>query len=181
LVFFRTTSAWRNTQFVELPKGDWAFTMMRQYLFDAYELARLVETVNSTHKGVAEISIKIRPEEIYHYRHASNWVKRLGLGTEESHSRMQTALDTLWPYALQLFVPLAGEGELVAQGIFPESARLQANWENTVRSWLTDSGLTVPAVTQPIATSREQHTQHLTILLTDMQEVARLEGPEVKW
>ena len=180
LIFFRDAPDYRNAQLCELPKGDWAFTVIRQYLFDAAELARLAETVNSTYKLIAEVSTKIRPEEMYHYRHTSNWVKRLGLGTDESHTRMQAALDTLWPYALQLFAPLPGEDELIVQNIMPRPNTLRAAWEATVRPWLTDAGLTIPETPQPAA-NREQHTEHLTALLADMQEVARLESPEVKW
>jgi len=154
---------------------------VRQYLFDAYELARLTETVNSAHKPIAEISIKIRPEEIYHYRHTSNWVKRLGLGTEESNQRTQAALDSLWAYALQLFVPLPGEAELVDANIVPDPATLRAAWEATVVPWLTGTGLSIPNPAEPATTSREQHTEHLITLLAEMQEVARIEGPDVKW
>ncbi len=181
LVFFRDAAAYRNALICELPKGDWAFTMMRQYLFDAAEFARLTETVNSQYKSVAEVSAKIRPEEMYHYRHTSNWVKRLGLGTDESHQRMQNALNILWPYALQLFVPVPGEEELIAAGIMPVAQTLRDAWEDMVRPWLTDASLTVPDSSEPAVASREQHTEHLAALLTEMQEVARLESPEVKW
>jgi len=181
LIFFREAAAYRNTQLVELPKGDWAFTMVRQYLFDAYELTRLAETVNSPDKSISGISAKIRPEEIYHYRHTSNWVKRLGLGTEESQQRMQAALDSLWPYALQLFVPLPAEETLVAAGLLPAPQKLRTDWEALVSPWLADSRLTIPLVTTSVVNTREQHTEHLTNLLSEMQQIARLEGAEVKW
>lgn len=181
LIFFRDAAAYRNAQLCELPKGDWAFTIARQYLFDAAELVRLAETVNSAHKPTAEISTKIRPEEMYHYRHTSNWVKRLGLGTEESHRRMQAALDALWPYALQLFAPVPGEEELIAANITPDPAKLRAAWEATVRPWLANAGLAAPDAAEAVAASREQHTDHLAQMLSEMQEVARLEGPDVKW
>jgi ring-1,2-phenylacetyl-CoA epoxidase subunit PaaC len=181
LVFFRDAAAYRNALICELPKGDWAFTMMRQYLFDAAEFARLTETVNSQYKSIAEVSAKIRPEEMYHYRHTSNWVKRLGQGTQESHRRMQAALGTLWPYGLQLFVPIPGEDELIAANIAPDPRKLRAAWEERVRPWLVGAGLAIPPIAGPAASSREQHTDHLTALLTEMQEVARLESPEVKW
>ena len=181
LIFFRAAAEWRNAQLCELPKGDWAFTIVRQYLFDAYELARLAETVHSVNKTISEISIKIRPEEVYHYRHTSNWVKRLGLGTDESNRRMQTALDSLWPYALQLFAPLPGEAELVSAAIVPDPPALRAAWEATTRPWLTGARLRIPAAAEPVTMNRETHTEHLTALLAEMQEVARIEGPEVKW
>ncbi len=78
---------------VELPDGDWAFSMLRQYLFDAAEMVRLAELVHSRYVPLAEASAKIQKEELYHYRHTHAWVERLGQGTEESHRRMQAALD----------------------------------------------------------------------------------------
>lgn len=179
--FFREANNWRNTQLVELPKGDWAFTMLRQYLFDAYELALLEQLVNSTYQPIADIATKARPEEVYHYRHTSNWVKRLGLGTEESNRRMQAALDTLWPFALQLFVPLAADDILMQTAIIPDGQMLRSAWENTVRKHLADSRLVVPDARALGVTSREQHTEHLDALLTDMQEVARTESLGTEW
>lgn len=181
LAFFRAADHWRNAPLCELPKGDWALSMLRQYLFDAAELVRLEQTVQSSDSTVAEISAKIRPEEIYHYRHTSNWVKRLGLGTGESHNRMQTALDSLWPYAFQLFDPLPGEEELVQARIMPSPADQLVAWQAVVVPWLSDSGLQVPrSVTNP-QVSRTLHSPHLGILIEEMQSVAHLEGPEVKW
>jgi len=92
-IFFRDAADYLNVQLVELPKGDWAFSMLRQYLFDAYENVLLAHLVNSSNARVAEIAAKQRPEEMYHLRHTSNWVKRLGLGTAESHRRMTAALN----------------------------------------------------------------------------------------
>lgn len=181
VVFFRDAEAYRNVQWVELPKGDWAFTMMRQYLFDACEAVRLAQWVSSKHQPIAEAAAKIRTEEIYHLRHTRTWIKRLGLGTEESHRRTQDALDAMWPYALQLFVPLPGEALLVAAGIVPDSIELQDAWEQNVVAFLKEAGLTAPDTRTPAVAARDQHTAHLTSLLAEMQEVARLEDPEVKW
>jgi ring-1,2-phenylacetyl-CoA epoxidase subunit PaaC len=181
LVFFREAKDYRNIQMMELPKGDWAFTMMRQYLFDACEMIRLKHLTASSHQPIAEAAAKIRTEEIYHYRHTVNWVKRLGLGTEESHRRMQNALDQLWSYALQLFVSLPDESQLVAEKILVKSDEVKSEWEAVVLPVLKESNLIVPQTRAPVCTSRQQHTEHLTTLLAEMQETARLEGPEVKW
>jgi ring-1,2-phenylacetyl-CoA epoxidase subunit PaaC len=180
-VFFRDADAWRCAQLVELPKGDWAFSMLRQYLFDAYENVALAHRMNSANARVAEIAAKIRPEEIYHLRHTSNWVKRLGLGTEESHRRTQRALDELWTYALQLFVPLENEHELIDAKIFSDPRAAQSEWETQVVAHLSASGLIVPATREPRVISRTQHTSHLTELLADMQAVARSEEFGVEW
>lgn len=181
LVFFRSAADYRNTQFVEFPKGDWAYSMLRQYLFDGYENVALAHLVNSSSPRVAEIAAKIRPEEMYHLRHTSNWVKRLGLGTEESHRRMQNALDEMWAYALQLFVVQEGEQEWIEENIFSGSRALQAEWEANVAAHLSVSGLRVPAAREPIATLRTAHTEYLTELLAGMQHVARSEVYGVEW
>lgn len=180
-VFFREPSAWRNVQLVELPKGDWAFSMMRQYLFDVAELVRAERLVSSTNAQIAEIAAKLRPEEIYHLRHTSNWVKRLGLGTEESHRRMQRALDQGWAYALQLFVPLPDEAELIQSGVVPDPAALQRAWEAETVAQLTAAGLVVPAARTPPVRSRREHTPALTELLNDLTQVARSEPYGVEW
>lgn len=181
LVFFREAPAFRCAQFAELPKGDWALTMLRQYLFDAAETVRLPALAGSSWPPLAETAAKIRTEEIYHYRHTAAWVRRLGLGTDESHRRMQTALDTLWPFALQLFVPLPGESDLSAGGFVPPCSAIQAGWEALVVPHLTGSGLSVPATRQPAATDRMVHTDCLPALLSEMQSVARLESPGTEW
>jgi ring-1,2-phenylacetyl-CoA epoxidase subunit PaaC len=180
LVFLRDSADFRNVQMVELPKGDWAFTMLRQYLFDAYELVTLNALQESSYQRLAEAVAKIRNEEIYHYRHTSTWVKWLGLGTEESHGRMQNALDELWSYAQQLFVALPDEAVLVEEGIVRETADLHTNWSNLVIPHLTNSGLDIPQNNTPFARTRTQHTSHLADLLQDMQKIARLDAA-AKW
>lgn len=174
LVFFRDASEFRNAQLVELPRGDWAFTMLRQYLFDAYELLLLDKLQHSHYQPLAEACAKIRNEEIYHLRHSSNWIKRLGLGTAESQQRTQAALDELWPYAQQLFVPLSGESILVDEHLVPDLAALHEDWLERVRPYLTAANLTTPSDHIPPINDRHDHTPHLTTLLSDMQKVARL-------
>jgi ring-1,2-phenylacetyl-CoA epoxidase subunit PaaC len=181
LAFFRHAPDFRCAQLVELPKGDWAVSMLRQYLFDAAEAVRLPALAESTWLPLAETAAKIRTEEIYHYRHSGAWVRRLGLGTEESHGRMQAALDGLWAFALQLFVPLPGEVEWVEDGLIPASGALQAAWEALAVPHLEASGLSVPTSRQPAVTNRAVHTAHLPALLDEMQAVARLEAPETEW
>lgn len=181
LVFFREAAAFRNVQLVELPRGDWAFSMLRQFLFDAAEAVRLPLLAESRHAGIAAAAAKIRTEELYHLRHTGAWVKRLGLGTPESHTRMQAALDTLWPYALQLFVPLPGEAELAREGVAPAAAQVEQAWRALLLPRLEQAGLNVPAISAPAATSRARHTPGFIDLVTEMQSVARLEAREVVW
>lgn len=181
LVFFREPSAFRCARLVELPRGDWAFTMVRQYLFDAAESVRLAELSKSTDGRVAEIAAKIRPEEVYHLRHTSNWVKRLGLGTDESHRRMQDALNALWSDAVQLLAPIEGESLLVERGMVPASSGLLSAWEEKVIPFLSDAGMMVPTEGIAAAGSRQLHTAHLAELVAEMQQVARLEPFGTRW
>jgi ring-1,2-phenylacetyl-CoA epoxidase subunit PaaC len=180
LVFFRETADFRNIQLVELPKGDWAFSMVRQYLFDAFEMVRASQLLDSSYQPLAEAVAKIRQEELYHYRHTSQWVRRLGLGTEESHGRTQAALDALWPYAFQLFAPIENENDLVTAGYFPNAEALRTGWEVVVLPHLRSAGLQIPAVQNPPSGDRSQHTDHLPLLLAELQSVARSD-PEAVW
>jgi ring-1,2-phenylacetyl-CoA epoxidase subunit PaaC len=180
LVYWRDAAAYRNAPLVELPQGDWAFSMLRQYLFDTAELIRLPLLAESRYSPLAEAAGKIRPEEIYHYRHTHAWIKRLGLGTEESNRRLQTAVATLWPHTRPLFAPLPDEQLLVEAGYVPDPAGLEASWRDKVIPFLTEAGLAIPAQTEPANASRTEHTPHLDALLADLQQVARL-YPEAQW
>ena len=175
LIFFRAPDAYRNVQLVELPKGDWAFSMMRQYLFDAVEMVRTPRLMASLCQPIAEAAAKIRPEELYHYRHTSSWIQRLGLGTEESNRRTQNALDVLWPAAAQMFTPTPEEDVLVEARYLPPALELKRDWDRLVIPFLETAGLRIPVTVAPITSSREQHTPSLTELLAELQEVARLD------
>lgn len=180
LVYYREVEGFRSIQMVELPKGDWAFTIVRQYLFDVAEAVRSKHLTASKHKPLAEAAAKIRIEEIYHLRHCRAWVRRLGLGTEESHRRMQTALNELWPYAAQMFIPWQDEVQLVELGYLPSSEALRQEWEAEVLPFLAESALTVRNIKAAITNERHHHTTHLTSLLDELHEVVR-QIPNVNW
>jgi ring-1,2-phenylacetyl-CoA epoxidase subunit PaaC len=177
-VFFRTAKDFRCLQLVELPKGDWAFSMVRQYLFDAFENHRLAALVKSEYKPLADVAGRIRNEEIYHLRHTTAWVKRLGLGTNESHRRMQVALDELWRYAQAFGAEMPGEIEL--EKVVPGSAGLFEMWVTEVTQFMKESGLEVPKSAGRVEVDRAVHSEYFPALIDDMQEVARLE-PEAAW
>jgi ring-1,2-phenylacetyl-CoA epoxidase subunit PaaC len=186
LVYLREPSEFRNIRMVELPNGDWAFSTLRQFLFDAYEMVKLAELEVSRHPSLAGAASKVRKEELYHFRHSSAWVKRLGLGTEESHRRMQDALAALWPLAGQLFVPFEGENPLVSAGFVPPAATVESAWLGQVGPILKESGLKLDRISAQDQVAafkmdgREQHTSHLKTLVTELQSVARLD-PEAGW
>ena len=179
LAYHRSATEFQNVRMVELPKGDWAFTLMRQYLFDVYEAVMLEKMSESQYDPLAGAAAKIRKEEIYHHRHTSAWVRRLGLGTQESQLRMQAALDALWPEALSLFQPLPDDEHLAEAWIVPRLSDAQAVWEGRVRPWLTDASLIVPDDV-PAVGKRGDHSEHLVPLLDDLQEVTRL-FPDNRW
>jgi ring-1,2-phenylacetyl-CoA epoxidase subunit PaaC len=181
LVFFRNPGAFRNVQLVELPRGDWAFSMVRQYLFDAAENVTLSHLRASAYRPLAEAAAKIATEEIYHLRHTGLWLRRLGLGTDESHARAQAALDALWPYARQLFAPLPDDAALVTAEIVPDLTLIRREWEGLTQPFLAECGLTIPDDALPRRDiSRAEHTEHLMALLGEMQSVARLD-PAADW
>ena len=99
LAFFRDASDFRNCIMLELPKGDWAFTLLRQYLFDVYEYLWLSKAQKSRFTALAEVSAKMLREERFHLEHSQAWLERLGLGTAESNLRMRSKLLRLMPYS----------------------------------------------------------------------------------
>lgn len=173
MVYFRDAHEYRNAQMLELPKGDWAFTMLRQYLFDQFEMVRLERLTQSSYAPLAEAATKIRTEEIYHLRHTQAWVRRLGLGTDESHRRMQTALDELWPYAIALFEPSDITRLLINAEYVPDVSPLKTEWMERITTYSQEAGLTLPKILA--VPSRTHHTEHLAGLLSDLQQVARLD------
>jgi ring-1,2-phenylacetyl-CoA epoxidase subunit PaaC len=177
LAFWREAHEFRNATLVELPKGDWAFTIVRQYLFDEYEKARNAALAHCGYQPIEEAVAKIAREEVYHLMHSKGWVLRLGDATEESHRRMQAALDELWPHALGLFEPIEHDAEFSAQ-----LAAIKIVWLEAVILTLTQATLIAPASAAPIFGGRRgEHTAHLTMLLGEMQQVARSEAPDVMW
>ena len=104
LAYFRDAIEFRNAQLVELPNGDFAVTIVRQFLFDAWDVLLLERLTASSNETLAGIAAKALKEAKYHLRHSAEWVRMLGDGTAESHARAQRALDDLWPYAAELFL-----------------------------------------------------------------------------
>jgi ring-1,2-phenylacetyl-CoA epoxidase subunit PaaC len=179
LVYLRPAAEYRSAQLVELPNGDWGFSMLRQYLFDALEKRRLERLAFSTYTPLAEAAQKIAREELYHLRHTQAWVKRLSLGTEESHARVQAALDAAWPYTAQLIAPTDGYAKLVQAGIAPAPADLQRIWEEDLWPFFQSCELALPQSPR-LELERSAHTPHLSVLLADMQALVRQE-PEAEW
>jgi ring-1,2-phenylacetyl-CoA epoxidase subunit PaaC len=179
LVFRRRAADFRNVQLVEFPNGDWAFSMLRQYLFDQMETIRLALLQDSRYPVLAEAAVKLGKEEIYHHRHTRAWVERLSGGTDESHQRIQAALETLWPAALQLFSPLASEARLADAEMIPPAQALKSAWLEETGTFSKSCGLAIPAGPQ-IVPERRVHTADFVPLITELQSVNHLD-PEAEW
>jgi ring-1,2-phenylacetyl-CoA epoxidase subunit PaaC len=159
---------------VSYPKGDFAYTLVRQYLFDESERVRLGAFAASSEEVLRQASGKILPEEGYHLLHTSGLVERLGDATEESHARMQSAVDEAFPQALGIFEPLEHESELVSEKVYPGVHVLREEWLERVKTHLRKSSLTVPAAVKgapDFGGRMGDHAPHLEQLVKDLQSV----------
>jgi ring-1,2-phenylacetyl-CoA epoxidase subunit PaaC len=181
LAFLRDAGEFRNVLLVELPNGDFAFTMGRQLFFDAWHHMLLGRLMRSADARLAEIAAKALKEAAYHFERSSEWVVRLGDGTDESHRRMQAAVDDLWMYIGELYESDEVDRELVARSIAADVADLREPWLHRVRSVLEEATLAVPQLgwTQR-GGKRGVHTEHLGHLLAEMQFLQRA-YPNATW
>jgi len=182
LAFLRDVWDFRNILMVERPNLDFGHTMMRQFLFDAFNRAHLAALSTSTDPQIAEIAAKAVKEATYHLERASDSVIALGDGNAVSHDKMQSALDLLWPYVGEMFIPDAHDAQMAAAGIAPDPASLQAPWHSTVSAVLAKATLTIPDSTFAHKGGRSgaQHTEHLGHMLTQMQWLQRA-YPDATW
>lgn len=182
LAYRRDALRYRNALLVELPNGDMAVTTMRQFLFDVYHDELLRHLMGSASPRVAEIASKAEKEVAYHVRRSADLVVRLGDGSEESHRRMQTALDTLWPYTGELFLADAVDDAIAAAKIAPRPDTLRTAWAKHVGNVLAEATLAKPdgdgLVHKGGKTGR--HTEHLGYILAEMQFLPRA-YPDARW
>jgi len=181
LAFLRDPQDFLNLSLVEQPNGDFGQTIVRQFLVDAWQLELFERLQHSAEPKLAELAAKAIKETRYHFRFSSGWVVRLGDGTEESHRRVQTALDALWRFTHEMFVASPAEQEAVAAGIAPDPASLAADWSRRVDQVLKEATLQKPAdVAYSWHGKRGQHSEHLSRLLAEMQFMQRT-YPGAQW
>ncbi|HTS55011.1 MAG TPA: 1,2-phenylacetyl-CoA epoxidase subunit PaaC [Burkholderiales bacterium] len=181
LAFLRAELQYRNLTLVELPNADFARTVTRNFLFSAFQRELWQALTGSRDGELAAIAEKSLKETRYHLRHSADWVVRLGDGTGESHARMQSALDYLWPYTAELFSQDAVDDEVSAAGLGPAWSTLEQPWEAAVRPVLAEATLTVPA--RAGFRSRGKlgvHSEYLGHLLAEMQQLQRA-YPGARW
>jgi ring-1,2-phenylacetyl-CoA epoxidase subunit PaaC len=181
LAYLRDAIDYRNVLLVELPKGDFAVTIARQFFFSAFAVLQAEALQKSTNEDLAGIGAKMLKESRYHLRHSGEWILKLGGGTDESHRRLQTAVDDLWRYTGELFLPDEIEQRLAQQGVGVDPATLQTRWREQVMDILGRAGITVPEVKWMQRGGRVgRHTEHLGLMLAEMQVLQR-QHPGATW
>ncbi|TQV66725.1 phenylacetate-CoA oxygenase subunit PaaC [Exilibacterium tricleocarpae] len=181
LAYTRDCRDFKNLLINELPRGDFAFTTVRQFLVDAFNLFFFEALVGSTDTQLAAIAAKSVKESRYHLRRSRDWMLRLGDGTEESHRRTQTALDDLWGYTDELFHMDPLESELLDTGVAVDRAAVRLRWEPLVTELIDAATLQLPQpYTLPGGGRQGVHTEHLGHLLAELQFVQRA-YPGLQW
>ncbi|WGH80344.1 1,2-phenylacetyl-CoA epoxidase subunit PaaC [Jannaschia ovalis] len=175
LAMLRDAWDFRNLLLVEQPNRDFAQTLARSFLFDRWHLLMLERLTASGDATIAGIAAKAVKEVRYHAERSAELVVGLGDGTEESHARMQAALDRLWPYVAEMFESDATDEALAAAGIAPRPSELRADWDAAVDALLAEATLTRPEsqAAQSGGRSGKRHSEHLGHMLTEMQWLQR--------
>ncbi len=181
LAYFREATEFKNVQLVEQPNVDFAYTIVRQFLFDNFNLLVSKSLVGSNFEDLAGIAAKTIKESTYHNRHSSQWLLRLGDGTEDSHNRAQKALNDLWMFVADLFYEDRIDELLISEGIsFPMNS-IKDEWDNKVKETIEKATLKIPETRLFVRGSRKGiHTEHLGHLLAEMQILPR-SFPDAKW
>jgi len=181
LSFFRDSIDYRNALLIELPIGDFAFTIVRQLFFSTFSLLQMGALERSSNGDLAGIAAKAVKEARYHVRHSAQWVVTLGDGTEESHARAQRAVDDLWRYTGELFMADAIDTDAAASGLGVDPSTFADQWRAQVEDILHTAKLTIPPVAYMQRGGRDgRHTEHLGHMLAEMQIVAR-SHPGATW
>jgi ring-1,2-phenylacetyl-CoA epoxidase subunit PaaC len=166
---------------VELPKGDFAFTIVRQCFFSVFSYLQMEALEKSTDRQLAGIAAKATKEAKYHVRHSADWLIKLGDGTEESHRRAQSTVDELWRHTGELFLVDDVDRAAMKSGVGVDPSTLEGTWREHIDDVMTRATLTVPEVKFMQRGGRfGKHTEHLGHALSELQIVAR-SFPDGQW
>ncbi|HMK85864.1 MAG TPA: 1,2-phenylacetyl-CoA epoxidase subunit PaaC [Steroidobacteraceae bacterium] len=181
IAFLRQQEEYLNPTLVEQPNGDFGDTIVRQVLIDAFQLELYDRLRSSADERLAAIAEKALKETRYHWRYSSNWLIRLGDGTEESHARVQSALERLWPYTVELVEEDELDREMADCGIAPPLAELRVAWSKRLDEVLAEATLERPPE-RPFSWfgKRGEHSEHLGYVLAEMQYLQR-SHPGARW
>ena len=179
--YLRDAPEFTNLLICELPGADFAAACARQFLVDAFDDLYFPQLAASADSGLADIARKAAKEAAYHRRHSSQWVLQLGDGTEDSHARMQAALDNVWGYHWELFDNSPAERPLIAAGVLPDRQALREPWREAVAATVAQATLRLPASRWRVDGGRAGiHTEHLGFMLAEMQHLPRT-YPGARW
>ena len=174
LAYLRKEREFKNILLVEQPNGDWAQTILRQFFFSQYQYLLFEQLQNSSDRQLSAVAEKSLKEVTYHVRWSSEWVIRLGDGTEESHQRMTKAIGELWRYTGEMFIP--AEYETIVN-----VSELKAPWQQQVDSTFNEASLTPPSGAFMQTGGKEgKHTEQLGYILTELQYMQRA-YPGCEW
>jgi len=174
LAFKRDERKFTNLLMCEHPNGNFADTIVCRFFLDAYDKLFLYTLSKSRDKQLASIAAKAIKETTYHYRHSSNWVIRLGDGTEESHRKVQEAINNLWTFTGEFFKMTQTDIEMVKKEVGVDRKALKPEWDKTINDVCNEATLKIPENSSMITGGRDGiHTEHLGHLLSDMQYLQR--------
>jgi len=174
LAYLRNEKGFKNCLLVEQPNGDWAQTILRQFFFSTYQYFLYQQLQNSKDEQLAAIAEKALKEVTYHLRWSSEWVIRLGDGTEESHERITKATDELWSYTGELFIAVNYEQQSASQGFGVDPGILKESWKNKIKEIFSEATLTIPTTSSQHSGGKKGiHSEHLGFILTELQYMQR--------
>ena len=181
IAFLREHGEYLNPILVEMPNGDFGQSIVRQVLIDAFQLEMFERMATSTDERLAAIAAKSVKEVRYHLRYSGGWLVRLGDGTDASHARVQSALEILWPYTVELFAEDELDAAMADNGVAPRLSEVQAGWSQRIGDILTEATLNRPK-DRPHSWhgKRGQHSEHLGYILSEMQHLQRT-YPGARW
>lgn len=181
LAFLRDVLDFKNLLIVEQPNGDWAVTIARHFLASLYRKHLFERLQHSSEPRIAEVAEKVTNEVSYHLRFSRDWMLRLGDGTEESHARLQAAVDRLWRFTGEMLESDALEQRLAGEGVAVDSTELAEVWHRDVDAVFEQARLRKPEVKQMITGGRTgRHSEHLGHILAEMQFMQRA-YPGLQW
>jgi ring-1,2-phenylacetyl-CoA epoxidase subunit PaaC len=180
VAYDRPTEGYYHARLLDHPRGDWAATIARRWIYETADAARLEALTDSSHEPLRQLVAKLRREERYHAMHVDTWLERLASGGEEPRRRLAAALDELGPDAGTVLAPLPGELALVRHGILAEPfAAIEARWRAVTSTRLVSLGLPALPPTADPATARTRHSDAFRELHAEFTQVRRSEAGAV--
>jgi ring-1,2-phenylacetyl-CoA epoxidase subunit PaaC len=181
LAYLRKEEEFKNCLLVEQLKGDWAQTILRQFFFSQYQYLLFQQLQNSRDGQLAAIAEKSLKEVTYHLRWSSEWVIRLGDGTDESHQRMVKAIDELWKYTGEMFEASSYELRAASDGTGVDVSKLKEQWMTKVKEIFSEATLSIPGKTSMQTGGKEgTHSEHLGNIFTELQYMQKT-YPGCEW